>query len=39
MPIIYDGVTFDAGLRLDVLVDELVVCEIKAVEEMRPPAP
>ncbi len=32
----YDGIKFDEGLRLDVLVDELVVCELKAVGEMKP---
>jgi GxxExxY protein len=36
VPIIYDGITFDEGLRLDVLVGELVICELKAVETMHP---
>jgi GxxExxY protein len=36
IPIIYDGITFNEGLRLDVLVDELIICELKAVEEMNP---
>ena len=27
---------FDDGLRLDILVDDLVICEIKAVDEMNP---
>jgi GxxExxY protein len=36
IPIIYDGITFDEGLRLDVLVEELVICELKAVDEMNP---
>jgi GxxExxY protein len=36
IPIVYDGIAFDAGLRLDVLVEELVVCELKAVDEMNP---
>lgn len=36
IPIIYQGMTFDEGLRLDVLVNDLVVCELKAVEEMNP---
>ena len=35
VPIVYDGITFDEGLRLDVLVEELVVCELKAVEKMN----
>jgi GxxExxY protein len=36
VPIVYDEMTFDEGLRLDVLVEELVICELKAVETMNP---
>jgi GxxExxY protein len=36
VPIVYDGITFDEGLRLDVLVEDLVICELKAVEIMHP---
>ena len=36
VPIIYDGIRFDEGLRLDVLIEELVICELKAVETMHP---
>jgi GxxExxY protein len=36
VPITYDEITFDEGLRLDVLVEELVICELKAVETMNP---
>lgn len=36
VPIVYDGMRFNEGLRLDVLVDDLVVCELKAVDEMNP---
>ena len=36
VPINYDGVKFDEGLRLDVLVENLVICELKAVDEMNP---
>jgi len=35
IPIVYDGMTFDEGLRLDVLVEELVICELKAVDQMN----
>jgi len=28
--------TFNEGLRLDVLVEDLVICELKAVDEMNP---
>ncbi len=36
VPILYEGVRLDSGLRLDLLVDECVIVEIKAVEEMKP---
>ena len=36
LPISYDGITFDEGLRIDVLVENLVICELKAVEELNP---
>ena len=32
LPVQYDGITFNEGLRLDILVDNLVVAEIKAVD-------
>jgi len=32
----YDGQKFDEGLRMDVLVDDLVICELKAVETINP---
>lgn len=31
VPVVYDGITFKEGLRLDVLVENSIVCEIKAV--------
>ena len=34
MPIVYDGAELDAGYRLDLLVDEQVIVEIKAVEAL-----
>ena len=36
LPIVYDGLTFEEGLRLDVMVDDLVICELKAAEKMHP---
>lgn len=36
IPILYDGLRIDDGLRLDVLVEELVICELKAVEVVHP---
>ena len=34
--IVYDDITFDEGLRLDVLVENRVICELKAVDEVNP---
>jgi len=36
IPIVDDGITFDDGLRLDVLVEELIICELKAVDGVKP---
>jgi GxxExxY protein len=36
IPILYDGITFEEGLRLDLLVENLVVVELKAVELVNP---
>ena len=36
IPIVYDGITFEEGFRLDILVEDLVICEIKAVDQVNP---
>lgn len=36
IPIVYDGITFDEGLCLDVLVEDNIICELKAVDEINP---
>jgi GxxExxY protein len=36
IPVKYDGIIFEEGLRLDVLVDDLVICELKAVDQVNP---
>ncbi len=36
MPIVYDGISFNEGLRLDLLVNNLVIAELKAVETVNP---
>ena len=36
LPIEYDGLVFDEGLRLDVLVSQSIICELKAVELINP---
>jgi len=34
IPVIYDGLQLDTGYRLDLLIDERVVIEVKAVERI-----
>src|SRR4030065_2855416 len=36
VPIVYDGIKFQEGLRLDVVVEDLVICELKAAETLHP---
>ena len=36
LPVVYDGVSLEAGLRLDVLVDDALILELKAVHKMDP---
>ena len=36
IPIVYDNLMFNEGLRLDVLVENEVICELKAIETVNP---
>jgi iron complex transport system substrate-binding protein len=36
IPFTYDGMTFETGLRVDLLVDDRVVVELKSVERLAP---
>ena len=36
IPIVYDNLTFEEGLRLDVLVENCIICELKALETVNP---
>jgi GxxExxY protein len=36
LPVIYDGVRLDAGMRIDLLVAGQLIVEVKAVEKMAP---
>jgi GxxExxY protein len=36
IPIVYDNLVFNEGLRLDVLVEDQVICELKAIETVNP---
>jgi GxxExxY protein len=35
-PVLYDGITIDVGYRMDLLVNDCVVIELKAVEQIIP---
>lgn len=36
IPIVYDGIEFSEGLRLDLLIEDSIIIEIKAVEQVNP---
>ena len=36
IPITYDGITFEEGLRLDLLVNHKVIVEVKAIDVVNP---
>ena len=36
IPIVYDGIEFSEGLRLDLLVEDSIIIEVKAVEKVNP---
>ena len=36
LPVVYDGLRLEAGLRLDLLVENILVVELKAVEQLLP---
>ncbi|MEX0647697.1 MAG: GxxExxY protein [Balneolaceae bacterium] len=36
VPIVFDQIIFEEGLRLDVMVNDLVICELKAMDQVHP---
>jgi GxxExxY protein len=36
LPVVYDAVRIDVGYRIDLLVEDLVIAELKAVEALAP---
>jgi GxxExxY protein len=36
LPVYYDGLYFDEGIRSDVFVEELIMCELKALDAVNP---
>jgi len=36
VPLMYEGLTFDVAFKMDVVVNELVILELKSVEKLEP---
>lgn len=36
MPMVYEDMTFDKGYRADIIVDDIVLLELKSVEALQP---
>jgi GxxExxY protein len=36
LPVVYDGIRLDAGYQLDIVVEDEVILELKAVEHLMP---
>jgi GxxExxY protein len=36
LPVMYDGIRIEVGYRIDLLVEELVIVEVKSVAELAP---
>ena len=36
LPVIYDGLKLDSGLRCDIIVNDCLILEIKAIDKMIP---
>jgi GxxExxY protein len=36
LPVVYDGLTIDTGYRVDLLVEDEVIVEVKSVESILP---
>jgi GxxExxY protein len=36
LPVVYDGIRLDAGYQLDIVVEDEVILELKAVEQLMP---
>src|SRR5215470_17268925 len=36
LPVVYDGIKLDIGYRIDLLVEQLIVVELKAVDAVAP---
>ena len=35
VPLVYDGIKFSEGLRMDVFVENRIICELKSIENLQ----
>ena len=35
VPLVYDGIKFTEGFRIDILIEERIICELKSVEKIE----
>ena len=36
LPVVFEGITLDAGYRIDLLINDLIIIEVKSVETFAP---
>jgi GxxExxY protein len=36
LPVHYDGIKIDVGYRIDILVEDVIIVELKAIEKLAP---
>ncbi|MDQ0969124.1 GxxExxY protein [Flavobacterium sp. W4I14] len=36
LPVVFEGITLDAGYRIDLLINDLIIIEVKSVETLAP---
>ena len=36
LPVVYDGIRLEIGFRVDILVEKLVIIELKSIESLLP---
>lgn len=36
LPVVYDGITLDAGYRIDLLIEDEIILELKSVSDIAP---
>ena len=36
VPLVYDGIAFDIGFKTDIVINDLVILELKSIEKLEP---